>query len=95
MKNLYSNIGKKIMMMSQIVAILMMVAGVVCGFVFIGWGYEEAVLGGLAIVIASPFVAYISSMCLYAFGKLVQSTESIDYKLGVTTAPIIDDLPEL
>ena len=100
MEKLFTNIGKIIMAVSKIFFVLLTIGGVITGIVFMSWGYEEAILLGIGTVIASPFVAYLSTILLYGFGKLVDSAEKIEKKMtvnGTDAAPVVDsnELPEI
>ncbi len=99
MNKFFSNIGKKIMAVAKICTVILTLGGIVTGIVFMSFGYDEAILLGIGTVIASPFVAYLSTMLLYGFGKLVDSVEKIENKMnGVTemnSPEVSNELPEL
>lgn len=100
MDKFFANIGKKIMTVSKIFFVLLTIGGVITGIVFMNWGDEEGILLGIGTVIASPFVAYLSTILLYGFGKLVDSAEKIENKLnnGITetnSPEVSNELPEI
>ncbi len=102
MDKFFTNIGKKIMTVSKIFFILLTVGGIIAGIciIFADFGDPECLFGGLGVAVASPLVAYLSTMPLYGFGKLVDSVEKIENKMAVNgddAASVIgsNELPEL
>lgn len=77
MKKLYSNIGKKLMTFAVVFAVIITAIGILAGLVMM----TQSIAGGLVFIILYPLIGYISSLSLYAFGKLVQSAENIEHHL--------------
>lgn len=77
MKKLYSNIGKKLMTFAVVIAVIVAVIGIFAGLVMM----TQSIVGGLIFIILYPIIGYVSSLTLYAFGKLVQSAENIEQHL--------------
>ena len=97
---LYSNIGKKIMVVSFIFAILTAISGFIGGIIFLSIGYDEFIFIGLCMMILSPLFAYLSSLLMFGFGKLVDSAEKLEKKIcnnNVSSAPVYNanELPRL
>lgn len=81
---MFSNIGEKVKGYSKIIFIIQVIIGVIIGF--IQWmGLIDSRKGGLGfllfllIVILTFVLAFISSMFIYAFGQLVENSDSINY----------------
>ena len=77
MKKLYSNIGKKLMTFAVVIAVIIAAIGIIAGLVMM----TQNIVSGLIFIILYPIIGYVSSLALYAFGKLVQSTENIEKHL--------------
>jgi|GEM_PF-4252654 len=77
MKKLYSNIGKKLMTFAVVIAVIIATIGIFEGLVMM----KQSIVGGLIFIILYPIIGYVSSLTLYAFGKLVQSAENIEQHL--------------
>lgn len=77
MKKLYSNIGKKLMTFAIVIAILFTVLGVIAGLAAMTMNF----VSGLLFIILYPVLGYISSLSIYAFGKITQSVENIEKAL--------------
>ena len=68
---LYENIGKKIKAWAKWIFIVEAIAAIIGGLLLI---FDGEGLIGFVILIAGPFVAWVSSWLLYAFGELVEKT---------------------
>lgn len=101
MNKFFANIGKKIMTVSKIFFVLLTIGGVITGIciIFADFGDPECLFGGLGVAVASPLVAYLSTITLYGFGKLVDSTEKIEKRMcGIaetTLSEVSNELPEI
>lgn len=96
MEKLYSNVGKVLQTLAVIVAMLLAIAGIIWGIVFLANG---AGLMGVLLILVSPLAAYLSSLILYAFGELVENTKKIaenTASLQNQNTPVKEEeLPEL
>ena len=68
---LYKNIGEKIKAWAKWIFIAEAIAAIIGGLLLI---FDGEGLIGIIILIAGPFVAWVSSWLLYAFGELVEKT---------------------
>ncbi len=71
---LYSNIGKKLMTVAKIFAILFTVFGVILGLIAMIANFAA----GLLVLVIYPLCGYIGSLSIYASGKLLMSVENIE-----------------
>lgn len=75
MENIYGNIGGKLKALAKVVFVLESIA-----FFYLGLKMmmsdmgPRAILIGMLVAIIGPFVAWVSSWLLYAFGELVEKT---------------------
>ena len=67
------------MTFAVVIAIIITAIGVIAGLVMM----TQSIAGGLVFIILYPVIGYISSLSLYAFGKLVQSVESIERSFAI------------
>lgn len=74
---MYSNIGKKIKGLVKVAFVLVALASVITGIVFICVGDLEDVIG-LIIAVAGTIIAWISSWFLYGFGELIDKVSDIE-----------------
>ncbi len=91
---MYSNVGKKIMILAMVFGVVFLAAGLV-GFVVLlaleipAWLAFIALLGGI--------ITFMSSWLLYGFGQLVDDVHSLHIgpKPDEKKEEVIDELPEL
>jgi hypothetical protein len=76
---MYSNIGKKIMTLATIIATVTMALS--CGF-GIYLLVEGATATGILIMVFGPIVCWISGFFLYGFGRLIDNSDYIAFKMG-------------
>ena len=76
---MYSNIGKKIMLLAVSIAVIAMCGAVGYGIYLIS--HNHTGLGAL-IIILGPIAAWISCFFLYGFGRLIDNSDYIAYKMG-------------
>lgn len=92
---MYQNIGKKIMMLAQIIGWLFLVAGVIVFIASFPDKYDgPEVYGWIALGVG--VLSFISSWFLYGFGQLVDDVSVI--RNAPKEAPkdtVSDELPEL
>ncbi len=65
---MFTNIGKKIKVLSVIFCVILVIAAIVTGIIFISDGEADI---GFTIIFAGPFVAWISSFFTYGFGEII------------------------
>ena len=72
---MFTNIGKKIKVLSVIFCVILVIAAIVTGIIFLIDSYDSyddfEVAIGLIIIIAGPIVAWISSFFMYGFGEII------------------------
>lgn len=71
--NLYDNIGEKLKGLAKIIFIIEAIISVIIGLLCLFSGEGLFILGLLTLILG-PFIAWISSWVLYAFGELVEKT---------------------
>ena len=71
MDTLYENIGGKLKGLAKAMFIVETVAAIAGGIALIAID-EDLMLYGLLVLLVGPFVAYLGSWFLYAFGELVE-----------------------
>jgi len=71
--NFYENIGDKIKNWAKWIFILEAIGAIITGFVLICNGFF---LAGFLTLFLGPFVAWVGSWILYAFGELVEKTSN-------------------
>ncbi len=76
---MYSNIGKKIMMLAVIIAVITMLGSFGYGIYLMT--EDQTVIGALTMVFG-PLAAWISGFFLYGFGRLIDNSDYIAYKMG-------------
>lgn len=84
MKKLFDNIGKKLKTIAVIVFAVLSLVGIIGGISMInysGFHYMNYLLGGLALLLAGPVVAFAISCSLYGFGQLIENSDKIVEKL--------------
>ena len=74
MKGLYSNIGKKLMTFAIVIAVIFTIFGVIAGLAVM----TTSIATGIIFIILYPLLGYISSLSIYAFGRITQSVENIE-----------------
>lgn len=85
-ENLYENIGGKIKNWAKWIFIVEALAAIITGVVFFFEAESDEIYAvyGLLAVVFGPFVAWVSSWILYAFGQLVEDVHAIRDKEGTT-----------
>ena len=74
--NLYENIGRKIKNWAKWIFIVEAIGAIITGFVLLCLD-EDFILYGLLAMILGPFVAWVGSWILYAFGELVEDVHAL------------------
>lgn len=69
----FKNVGRKIMILSYIIFIILAVGSIVVGIVLMVDGYEF----GIAISLAGPLVAWVLCWFLYGIGQLLNDVHNI------------------
>jgi len=72
---MYKNIGGKIKILAQTVAIIEIIVCIIVGFIQI-FDVKEVGLG-IGILIIGSLIAWISSFVLYGFGQLVENSDKV------------------
>lgn len=82
LESLFDNPGKKIKTFAKISFVIKCIGAIITGiilfFVAMCEGYEILALFSLAVLVFVPFVAYMMTIFIYAFGELVDKTNSIN-----------------
>ena len=76
---MYSNIGKKIMTLAVIIAVIMMLASFGFGIYLLT---EDRTAEGALTMVFGPIVSWISGFFLYGFGRLIDNSDYIAFKMG-------------
>ena len=86
---MFNNVGKKIMTLAKVLAILDLIGAIVIGIAF-----DEGFLGFVYGILIGVFAAI---MCwpLYGFGQIVDDVHSMRNGENVTSKNIADEIPEL
>ena len=96
LETLFSDPGAQIKKYAKICFVVELAASVLGGIALFAAG---TVLLGLLAMIVGACAGYLSSLMIYAFGELVESTKyakASSEKLPAAPAPVIpDELPEL
>ena len=71
---MYSNIGKKIMTLAIIIAIIMMIGSAGFGIYLL---IEDMTTVGTVTMIFGPIVSWIMGFFLYGFGRLIDNSDYI------------------
>ena len=94
---MYNNVGRKLKSASQVVFVIGMIASVLLGLYYL---YLSIV--GLLVIGLSCIGVWISCLCLYGFGQLIENTDKIVAMKEQVPAPrklqiedIENDLPKL
>lgn len=74
---MFDNIGRKIKILAIVVFVLEMLAGIIAGFTFGSNTDWKEPFRAILIIIASPFLAWISAFVLYGFGQLVENSDKL------------------
>ncbi|MBE6572328.1 MAG: zinc-ribbon domain-containing protein [Ruminococcaceae bacterium] len=81
---MYSNIGKKIKVLTVIITVILMLGAlgtgayfIITGLDYFDYGGEYFVYLGIAIAIAGPILAWIMSFMMYGFGQLIDNTDKL------------------
>ena len=74
---LYENIGEKIKNWAKWIFIIEAISAVISGFVLIG---NDDGVTGVIVLLAGPFVAWVGSWLLYAFGQVVEDVHALRNK---------------
>lgn len=92
---MYKNVGKKIMVLAQVLGWLLLIAGIIVGLVYLSNSYSGDDMIGV-IALATGVVSFISSWFLYGFGQLVNDVNVIKNKSkNEKQEQPKDELPEL
>ena len=76
---MYSNIGKKIMTLAVIIAVITMLAS--CAFGIYLMIEDETAIGAVTMIFG-PIVCWILGFFLYGFGRLIDNSDYIARKMG-------------
>ena len=79
MNKWYENIGQKIMIIAWILAGIIFISEICTGIILLGEddGIQWTFMC-IGIILASPITAYLSTILLFGFGKLIDSAEKIE-----------------
>lgn len=92
---MYSNVGKKIMILAQVLGWVLLGAGIILFLVVLFQGRSGNFLTG-GIGLAVGIFGFISSWFLYGFGQLVDDVRTIrNTPKEAQKDTISDELPEL
>jgi len=95
-ETLFSDPGAQIKRYAKICFVVELIAAIIGGIALLAAG---TLLLGLLTIVVGYCAAYLSSLMIYAFGELVESTKyakASSEKLPAAPAPVIpDELPEL
>ncbi len=92
---MYSNVGKKIMVIAQVIGWLSLTAGFILWVVFLSDGYSGTSLTGWLSLLGGVIV-FLSSWFLYGFGQLVDDVRAIRSTPKDANKQVIsDELPDL
>ena len=69
---MYDNIGSKIKILAQVIAVFGVFISITCGLILI---INDMAAAGICIAIVGPILAWVSSFVLYAFGQLVEHSD--------------------
>lgn len=75
---LFANIGKKIKASAKILAVLILISEIIAGLLISTRWTTPGILGviaGIVVIVASPFVAFLSTVSIYGFGIIVECAE--------------------
>ncbi len=92
---MYSNVGKKIMILAQVLGWVLLGAGIILFLVVLSHGRSGKFLTG-GIGLAVGIFGFISSWFLYGFGQLVDDVNAIRNTPKEDNEKVVsDELPEL
>lgn len=92
---MYKNVGKKIMVLAQVLAWVLLIAGIIVGIVYLSDSTSQNNLVGWIGIVAGV-VFFMSSWFMYGFGQLVDDANKIKNKLEAPKQEQPkDELPEL
>ena len=76
---MYSNIGKKIMTLAVIIAVITMLASFGFGIYLL---IDGSTVEGALTMIFGPIACWVAGFFLYGFGRLIDNSDYIAYKMG-------------
>ena len=76
---MYANIGKKIMTLAVVIAIITMIATFGFGVYLLT---DERIAEGALTMVFGPIACWIAGFFLYGFGRLIDNSDYIAYKMG-------------
>lgn len=76
---MFDNIGRGVKNFALGVFISEIIAAIISGIVMICSGEDELILWGIITIIVGPLVGWLSSFLLYAFGQLVENSDTLVY----------------
>ena len=76
---MYSNIGKKIMTLAVVIAVISMIVSFSFGIYLLT---EERSAEGTLTMVFGPIASWISGFFLYGFGRLIDNSDYIAFKMG-------------
>jgi len=92
---MYKNVGKKIMVLAQVLAWVLLIAGIIVGLVYLTNSYSGDDLIG-KVALAAGVASFVSSWFMYGFGQLVNDVNVIKNKSeNEKQEQPKDELPEL
>ncbi len=71
---MFQNIGRKIMVLAQVIAWIGIAASCISGFVMMASDYLNPLIGLLVLVLGSLF-SWIGSFMTYGFGRLIENSD--------------------
>ena len=81
---MFTNIGKKIKTLAQVICWLGIIGSVISGFGLMAT--EDDLIGiGVLVMVLGALFSWIGSFFLYGFGELIDQTQMINTKLGPQT----------
>ncbi len=76
---MYSNIGKKIMTLAIVIAVITMISSFGYGIYLLT--KDQTAIGALTMIFG-PIISWISGFFLYGFGRLIDNSDYIARKMG-------------
>lgn len=74
---MFENIGRKIMVLAQVLAWIGIVISIIVGLFLISSNKEELVGTGVAVLFLGSLGSWIGSFLLYGFGRLIDNSEEL------------------
>lgn len=74
---MYNDIGGKIKILAKVIFIVGMMASIIIGFTICFTSDDMLIIVGLLVMVVGSIVAWISSLCLYGFGQLIENSDII------------------